>query len=179
MKSSSVAKHGHIIPTREKSPIKSTLTLFYKIASGTTPPVTTTTTTTTPPDPPQTERYGLFRLDESEPINSVAQDSFDMAIVAVHGLNGDAYTSWEHENGTLWLRDLLPDTIPGARIFTYGYPSHLFLSKSTASLRDYSQRLLSSLNDVLDEVVSLAGFAITRLTHVCSAGTTANNFRMS
>lgn len=71
----------------------------------------------------------------------------------MHGLNGDAYTSWEHENGTLWLRDLLPSTIPGARIFTYGYPAQLFFSKSTAGLRDYSQRLLSSLNDVLDEDV--------------------------
>jgi len=75
-------------------------------------------------------------------------------IVAVHGLNGNAYTSWEHENGNLWLRDLLPGTIPGARVFTYGYPAQLFFSNSTAGLRDYSQRLLSSLNDVRDEEVS-------------------------
>lgn len=69
-------------------------------------------------------------------------------IVAIHGLNGDAFSTWEHENGTLWLRDLLPSALPGSRIFTYGYPSKLFFSKSLASLRDYSQRLLSSLLDI-------------------------------
>lgn len=66
-------------------------------------------------------------------------------IVAIHGLNGDALSTWEHDNGTLWLRDLLPQAVPGARVFTYGYPSQLFFSKSMASLRDYAQRLLSSL----------------------------------
>lgn len=69
-------------------------------------------------------------------------------VVAIHGLNGDAYTTWEHENGTLWLKDLLPQVLPGARIFTYGYLSQLFFNKSVASLRDYAQRLLNSLMDI-------------------------------
>jgi hypothetical protein len=77
-------------------------------------------------------------------------------IIAIHGLNGDAYTSWEHENGTLWLRDLLPKDIPGSRIFTYGYPSQLLFSSSVAGVRDYSQRLLSSISDIVDEEARLA-----------------------
>lgn len=65
--------------------------------------------------------------------------------MAIHGLNGNAYTTWEHENGTLWLRDLLQRDLPGSRIYTYGYPSELFWSHSVAKLRDYSGNLLSSL----------------------------------
>ncbi|OCK76186.1 hypothetical protein K432DRAFT_437179 [Lepidopterella palustris CBS 459.81] len=108
-------------------------------------------TTTPATSPPQTQRYGLFPLCERKPTNQSVRESFDVDIVAIHGLNGDAYTSWKHENGILWLKDLLPETIPGSRIFTYGYPSQLFFSNSMAGIRDYSQRLLSSLSGVRDE----------------------------
>jgi hypothetical protein len=74
-------------------------------------------------------------------------------IVAIHGLNGDAYSTWEHHNGTMWLRDLLPSALPGSRIFTFGYPAELFWSKSVAGLRDYSHSLLSSLLAVSEENV--------------------------
>ncbi|KAL6160786.1 hypothetical protein ACJQWK_02202 [Exserohilum turcicum] len=90
------------------------------------------------------DRYGLFLLNE----NTLPDDSKDnrgVDIVAIHGLNGNAYTTWEHENGTLWLRDLLQRDLPGSRIYTYGYPSELFWSHSVAKLRDYSGNLLSSL----------------------------------
>ena len=103
---------------------------------------------------PQTERHGLFLLSERESANEPIRELFDVDIVAIHGLNGDAYTTWEHENGTLWLRDLLPNSIPGSRIFTYGYPSQVFVSNSIARVRDYSLRLLSSLNSARDEDVS-------------------------
>ncbi len=99
------------------------------------------------------ERWGLFPLHSTTSNDALAGDVFNLDIVAVHGLNGDAYSSWEHENGTLWLRDLLPKSIPGARIFTYGYPSKLFFNKSVAGIRDYSQRLLSSLIGVRDDGV--------------------------
>ena len=103
---------------------------------------------------PRTERHGLFLLSEREPANEPIRELFDVDIVAIHGLNGDAYTTWEHENGTLWLRDLLPNSIPGSRIFTYGYPSQIFVGNSITRVRDYSLRLLSSLNGVRDEDVS-------------------------
>ncbi|KAF8517759.1 hypothetical protein BU17DRAFT_91618 [Hysterangium stoloniferum] len=42
-------------------------------------------------------------------------------IVAIHGLDGHREGSWTAENGILWLKDLLPQRLPNARIVTYGY----------------------------------------------------------
>ncbi|KAF2791689.1 ankyrin [Melanomma pulvis-pyrius CBS 109.77] len=86
----------------------------------------------------------LFLLSKNEPPDD-SKDRIGVDIVAIHGLNGDAYTTWQHENGTLWLRDLLLSALPGSRVFTYGYPSELFWSNSVATLRDYSRNLLISL----------------------------------
>lgn len=47
------------------------------------------------------------------------------SVVALHGLDGHAYDQWEYRNGKderfMWLRDGLPEKVPGARIMTYGY----------------------------------------------------------
>lgn len=96
---------------------------------------------------PHAKPYGLFPLSESEPLGD-SKDSTGVDIVAIHGLNGNAYTTWQHENGNLWLRDLLPSDLPGSRVFTYGYPSELFFSNSVATLRDYSRQLLVYLKNV-------------------------------
>ena len=75
------------------------------------------------------------------------ENPFAVDIVAIHGLNGDAYKTWTHQkSGNLWLRDQLPRDLPGARIYTYGYPSHLLFSKSKAQIRDYASKLLSCLS---------------------------------
>ncbi|KAI9710441.1 MAG: hypothetical protein M1812_007409 [Candelaria pacifica] len=51
------------------------------------------------------------------------QDNYSLDIVAVHGLEEDHITAWvDLKSQTLWLRDLLPQYIPQARILTYGYP---------------------------------------------------------
>ncbi|KAF8529530.1 hypothetical protein BU17DRAFT_36370, partial [Hysterangium stoloniferum] len=42
-------------------------------------------------------------------------------IVAIHGLDGHREDSFTADNGVLWLRDLLPETLFSARILTYGY----------------------------------------------------------
>ena len=44
-------------------------------------------------------------------------------IVAVHGLGGHPYDTWTHDNGIMWLRDLLPQDIPNARVMTWAYDS--------------------------------------------------------
>ena len=44
------------------------------------------------------ENIGLFELSKVGAPKTVD-------VVAVHGLQGDAYKTWEYENGTLWLRD--------------------------------------------------------------------------
>ena len=103
--------------------------------------------------PDKRSESGLFLLNDGVIKN---QDSnkkkFDVDIVAIHGLNGDAYNTWTFQKSTdnrcLWLRDLLPDDIPGARIFTYGYPAKAIFSSSKAMVPDFASWLLVSLNRV-------------------------------
>jgi hypothetical protein len=104
------------------------------------------------PPTPRNNNYGLSLLSDDRCLDD-SRDLIGVDIVAIHGLNGDAYSTWKHENGTMWLKDLLPSALPGSRIFTFGYPAELFWSKSVASLRDYSHSLLSSLLAVSEENV--------------------------
>ena len=71
--------------------------------------------------------------------------------MAVHGLQGDAYKTWEYGNGTLWLRDLLPGEIPSARIMTFGYNSTIAFSNSVARIEDIALDLLNRLGAQRDE----------------------------
>uniref|UniRef100_A0ACC1R8X0 Uncharacterized protein n=1 Tax=Lecanicillium saksenae TaxID=468837 RepID=A0ACC1R8X0_9HYPO len=45
-------------------------------------------------------------------------------IVALHGLNGHREKTWTAENGINWLRHLLPDDLPRARILCWGYDAN-------------------------------------------------------
>lgn len=85
------------------------------------------------------EKIGLFELSTNESEKTVD-------IVAVHGLQGDAYKTWEHDNGSLWLRDFLPADIPNARIMTFGYDSTVAFSKSVAKIEDKALDLLNHLS---------------------------------
>ncbi|ROV91872.1 hypothetical protein VMCG_09211 [Cytospora schulzeri] len=84
----------------------------------------------------RSERYGLA-LVASSPPDPAANKSYPVDIVAIHGLNGDAYTTWTHPNGTLWIRDLLPRFLPGCRVFTYGYPAQVVYNSSFARLQEH------------------------------------------
>ncbi|KAF2816084.1 uncharacterized protein BDZ99DRAFT_128242 [Mytilinidion resinicola] len=91
------------------------------------------------------QHLGLVLLYAAPPtLSETSGPSVD--IVAIHGLGGDLRNTWTHKNGTLWLRDLLPQSIPGARIYTYGYPSKVFLNRSVAGIRDFSTHLLNALS---------------------------------
>ena len=85
------------------------------------------------------EKLGLFELSTNE-----SEKAID--VVAVHGLQGDAYRTWEHDNGSLWLRDFLPADIPNARIMTFGYDSAVAFSKSVAKIEDKALELLNHLS---------------------------------
>jgi hypothetical protein len=61
---------------------------------------------------------------------------------------GDAYTTWTHSNGHFWLRDSLPDEVPSARIFSYGYPANVFLSLEKGRIDDHATTLLEDLRDM-------------------------------
>ena len=76
-----------------------------------------------------------------------ATNCCQFSIVAVHGLDGHLEKSWTADNGTLWLRDLLPEKIPHARILTYGYDAYTRGRDQLAkeSLHDLAKDLVSSL----------------------------------
>jgi len=72
-------------------------------------------------------------------------DTYSLDIVAIHGITGDAFKTWTHENGTNWLRDFLPSAFPGARIFSYGYPAEVFWSRSDGDIDSFARSLLEGL----------------------------------
>ena len=75
-------------------------------------------------------------------------------IIAVHGIRGGAWETWEHHNGKLWLRDFLPKHVPGARIFSFGYRVEVAFTKGRGDLRTFARSLLEGIN-------------ATRLSEVC------------
>ena len=95
----------------------------------------------------RSEKHGLFLISDGlSKSSATSSESFGVDIIAIHGLNGDPYKTWtDRETQCLWLRDLLPDDVPGARIFTYGYPSHVLCSTSTAGVSDYAGTLLAHI----------------------------------
>ena len=94
---------------------------------------------------PRKGQLGLVLLCEPSP-GSDGERNFPIDIVFVHGLNGDIKGTWTHENGTFWPRDLLHTTVPGARIFSFGYDSRIFFSKSDSEYRDYALGLVRDLH---------------------------------
>ena len=85
------------------------------------------------------EKIGLFELSKNA-------EKETAHVVAVHGLQGDAYKTWQHENGSLWLRDFLPKDIPFACVMTFGYDSTIAFSSSVAKLEDKALELLNRLS---------------------------------
>ncbi|KAK5654035.1 hypothetical protein OQA88_7713 [Cercophora sp. LCS_1] len=72
-------------------------------------------------------------------------------IVAVHGLQGHAANTWTHlgfeSSPCLWIRDLIPERLPGARVMTFGYDASL-QSKRTGGIADAAKNLLHGLAHV-------------------------------
>ena len=86
---------------------------------------------------------GLVRLNQPPPPGVSARFSLD--VIAIHGLNGDSERTWTHRpSGPLWLRDLLPNDLPGAHIYTYGYDSRIF-AKNKMTIDDFARDLLGEI----------------------------------
>jgi hypothetical protein len=87
-------------------------------------------------------KHGLILLNEDSGLQA---PKYNVDVVAIHGLGGGAYTTWTHDNGTLWLRDSLLKDLPSARVFTYGYDSAFVFSRGTSTLRDFARALLEDV----------------------------------
>jgi hypothetical protein len=68
--------------------------------------------------------------------------SNSFSIIAVHGLQGDAYETWA-DGSKIWLRDFLPSQVPSARIMSYGYDSIVAFSKSISGIDEFAADLLA------------------------------------
>ena len=84
------------------------------------------------------ELFGIFELSEKSQAKTVD-------IVAVHGLMGDPFETWTHENGKMWLKDFLADDLPSARIMIFGYDSAVAFGKSVGDIEDNALSLLNQL----------------------------------
>lgn len=49
---------------------------------------------------------------------------------------------------TNWLRDFLPSSFPGARIFSFGYPADVIWTKGTGNFDSFARSLLEELKRV-------------------------------
>lgn len=55
--------------------------------------------------------------------------------------------TWTHpENDVMWLRDLLPKSVPHSRIMTFGYDVKIHRSQIIARLEDHAKCLLQELS---------------------------------
>jgi hypothetical protein len=70
-----------------------------------------------------------------------------LSIVVIHGLDGHREKSWTSKNGTMWLRDLLPEDIPNARILTYGFDADTrsFTQTSTHNIFRHAEAFVVNL----------------------------------
>jgi hypothetical protein len=73
------------------------------------------------------------------------------SIIAVTGLAGKAFMSWQYQDGTMWLRDHLPSALPRARVHIYGYDSTLQGSVSTARLEHFTNEFAGLLSYYVGE----------------------------
>jgi hypothetical protein len=105
---------------------------------------------------PQNDKYGLFLPSPRTHNPGVVETekTYSLDIVALHGITGDAYDTWTHKNGNLWLRDILPKALPGARVFSFGYPAEVFFSLERGDLESSARSLLNDLKRERREEVS-------------------------
>ncbi|XXH00698.1 hypothetical protein Hte_007048 [Hypoxylon texense] len=94
--------------------------------------------------------------EEGEPSQPPVQEPivyhpYGLNIVAVHGLNGHRENTWKADNGVSWLEDedMLPEKIPNARIFVWGYDARTHGNDymSEAYLHQHGSQLVSELAD--------------------------------
>ena len=68
------------------------------------------------------------------------------SIIAVHGLGGRASDTWTHpDSRTFWLKDLLPDRLPGVRTLTFGYNARRLKHAADLTFADVATQLIAGI----------------------------------
>lgn len=98
------------------------------------------------------DQYGLKLI--AAPVQEQARLDADAPdIIAIHGIGGNAWTTWTHKNGTFWLKELLPGHYPSARVFSFGYQATVAFTRGRGNVKTFARSLLEGLNSVrYDEV---------------------------
>lgn len=67
------------------------------------------------------------------------------SIIALTGLGGKAFASWQCYDGSMWLRDHVPLDISNSRISIYGYSSDVGNSDSISTLSEMTETFVMDL----------------------------------
>src|SRR5438552_5885820 len=83
------------------------------------------------------------------------------SIVFIHGLSGNRETTWTHKVSKIcWPEHLLPESLPKARIMTFGYDadvSNLLGSVSQNRVGNHAGNLVSALANKRDMTETVRG----------------------
>jgi hypothetical protein len=83
--------------------------------------------------------------------NECIRDLTDVSIIAITGLDGNAYGSWRGRGNLdrMWLRDFLSKDMPQCRTMIYGYDSKLS-NRGIDTLTDYGRQFLEGIKNIRD-----------------------------
>ncbi|KAI9462626.1 hypothetical protein F5148DRAFT_1286402 [Russula earlei] len=101
---------------------------------------------------------GIYRLSSRIAIDShfrgftvvAGGTNNKLDIIAIHGLNGHAFNSWTVDD-VMWLRDLLPEQVPDARVMLYGYTANLVDDTTVSRIKEHARLFIRSLQG-LEEI---------------------------
>ena len=97
----------------------------------------------------------LEQLSQFHPGSQVSfffsTDESRCSIVAVHGLGGDAYDTWE-DGINIWLQDFVPSQIPSARVMAFGCDSFIAFSKSVAGIEAFTPHWVKPPNGSVSKI---------------------------